>query len=223
VWEAEPEAEALVLRHVSPAGHNGFPGTLRTEVRYAVESDAVTIDFSAVADAPTVVNLTNHAYFNLAARGDILDTILTIAGDGFTPVDEHGIPTGDILCVADTPFDFRTPHRIGERIEQDDPQLRVGRGYDHNFVLGDASSREPRFAARAEAAGLALEVWTTEPGLQFYSGNHLRGAPHPPRSGFCLETQHFPDSPNHPDFPSTVLRPGDVFTSRTVWRFACAP
>ncbi len=204
-----------MLRHVSPDGDQGFPGRLEVTVRYAVENSALTIDYTATTDAPTVLNLTNHAYFNLAGGGNILGHVLTTPAERFTPVDAALIPSGELRPVAGTPFDFRTPMAIGARIDADDEQLRVDPGYDHNFVLGMTPSETPRLAARVQAGGLVLEVRTTEPGVQLYTGNFLPPAPFGNRGGFCLETQHFPDSPNRPEFPSSVLRPGETFRSRT--------
>lgn len=237
VWRAEPAAggAALALTHVSPDGDQGFPGTLRARVRYALTGDgALSLDYEAETDRPTVVNLTNHAYFNLAGGGDVLDHLLTVAADSFTPVDAALIPTGELRAVAGTPFDFRVPARIGARVDEPgDEQLRIAGGYDHNFVLQPPPPDHAlRFAARLEepTRGLSMEVWTTEPGVQFYSGNFLDGSRRGRggvalghRSGLCLETQHFPDSPNRPEFPSVLLRPGETFRSSTLYRFAAAP
>lgn len=240
VWRSEParDGAALALTHTSPDGDQGFPGTLRVRVRYALTGDgALSLDYEAETDRPTVVNLTNHAYFNLAgAGGDVLDHVATIAADRFTPVDAAMIPTGDLRSVAGTPFDFRAPARIGARVDEPgDEQLRIAGGYDHNFVLRPpppGGGQAPRFAARVEepTRGLSVEVWTTEPGLQFYTGNSLDGSRRgrggaviARRGGLCLETQHFPDSPNRPDFPSVVLRPGETFRSSTLYRFAAGP
>ncbi|MFD0986337.1 aldose epimerase family protein [Methyloligella solikamskensis] len=232
-WKDAPEPR-LTLRHVSPDGDQGFPGTLRTEVTYTVTGgDTLAIDFRAETDRPTVLNLINHTYFNLSGpgSGDVLDHEVTIAADRFTPIDADEIPTGELRDVAGTPFDFRTPHTIGACIDDDDPQLKYASGYDHNFVLADTPRRTPQFAARCfdPRSGRVLEVHTTQPGLQLYSGNHLDGslkapggAAYGPRTAVCFETQHFPDSPNRPDFPSTVLRPGQNFASRTEYRFATA-
>ena len=220
VWRAERADRALVLTHESPDGDQGFPGCLVASVRYAVDGLALVIEYTATADAPTVVNLTNHAYFNLGGGGDVLDHDLTIAADRFTPTDATQIPTGELRPVAGTPFDFRAPHAIGGRIGDADVQLRIGQGYDHNFVLADSPRAEPAFAARARAGGVAMELLTTEPGVQFYSGNYLPEAGLPLRSAFCLETQHFPDAPNHPGFPSIELRPGQTRRSRTIYRFS---
>jgi aldose 1-epimerase len=221
-WKAEADGEALLLVLVSPDGDQGFPGRLQATVRYAVEGDAVVIRYSAATDAPTVVNLTNHAYFNLAGSGDILGHVLTIAAERYLPVKEGLIPTGERVAVAGTPLDFRTPMVVGERIDADFDQLRMGGGYDQCFVLADAPRPAPLFAARLAAGGIALEVSTTEPAIQAYSGNNLKGEPHQRFGGFCLESQHFPNSPNQPDFPSTVLRPGEVYRSETRWRFGPA-
>jgi aldose 1-epimerase len=232
VWTVVDAADApeprLTLRHVSPDGDQGFPGEVALEVTYTIsDGSTLRIDYRAETDRPTVVNVTNHAYFNLGGAPDILGHELTIAADAFTPVDAQLIPTGEIRSVAGTPFDFRVPQAIGARIGAADEQLALGLGYDHNFVL-DASGGL-RFAARVKEpqSGRVLEVLTTEPGIQFYSGNQLDGSFRGPNgevwrrhAGFCLETQHFPDSPNKPAFPSTVLRPGEAFTSTTEYRFS---
>jgi aldose 1-epimerase len=228
--ESGPDSQTLVLSRTSPDGEEGYPGTLRTEVRYTLsDDDSFRIDYLATTDKKTVVNLTNHTYFNLKGQGngDILDHEIRINASRFTPVDEGLIPTGELRPVEGTPFDFRKPARIGARIDADDEQIRRGRGYDHNFVL-DREGEGLSFAARViePSTGRGLEVWTTEPGMQFYTGNFLDGSiigkggkAYPRRSGFCLETQHFPDSPNQPAFPSTVLEPGREYRSSTVWKF----
>jgi aldose 1-epimerase len=235
VWDAEPfESDSAVgvrLTHVSPDGDQGYPGTLRATVTYALTGEALRIEYEATTDAPTVLNLTHHGYWNLAghASGEILDHELRIAATRFTPVDSTLIPTGELRRVAGTPFDFREPTRVGTRIGDDDEQLLRGRGYDHNFVLdgwtGDGTLRRAA-TLRDPGSGRTMEVWTTEPGLQLYSGNFLDGsdvgkdgAVYRHRDALCLETQHFPDSPNHPAFPSTALRPGETFRSTTVYRF----
>lgn len=236
LWEArETEADgqpALELSHTSPDGHEGFPGTLRTRVVYRLIKNELRIDFSAVTDKKTVLNLTNHSYFDLAGqgKGQILNHVVTINADTFTPVDTELIPTGELRPVEGTPFDFRQPRRIGERIDDRNEQLKLGLGYDHNFVLnGDGNTAA--FAARAvePESGRMLEVFTTQPGVQFYTGNHLKGdvkgkggVVYSFRTGFCLETQHFPNSPNQPNFPSTELTPGEEFRSTTIFRFAVA-
>jgi aldose 1-epimerase len=224
---------ALELTYTSPDGEMGYPGTLAVRVRYTLTADnELRIDYQATTDAPTVLNLTNHSYLNLAgeAAGSVEDHRLVLHAGRYTPTDATSIPTGELAPVAGTPFDFASPHPIGERIDQDDEQLRFGRGYDHNFVLDRPAGAEGTLvpAARVEdpASGRVLEVATTEPGIQFYTGNQLDGtlvgiggAAYGPRAGLALETQHFPDAPNQPGFPSTVLRPGEVFRSATVYRF----
>ncbi len=238
VWQAEPfrrgDSVGVVFSHTSPDGDEGYPGTLRARVTYTLTpDDRLTVEYHAVTDKATPVNLSQHSYFNLAGEGsgDILSQVLTIHADGFTPVDSTLIPTGEIRPVAGTPFDFRTPHAIGARIDEADEQLRFAGGYDHNFVL--ARTGPGLFHAvhlLAPSTGRTLDVYTTQPGLQFYSGNFLDGTlrgkgghPYLHRGALCLETQHFPDSPNQPEFPSTILRPGQQFQSRTVFAFGVAP
>jgi len=196
------------------------------------DANALQIEYSATTDKPTVVNLTNHSYFNLAGQGsgDILGHLLTIQADRFTPVDAALIPTGELRDVAGTPFDFRKPTAIGARIEQDDDQLKLGGGYDHNFVIRPVEELGPSFSAARvvePTTGRVLEVWTTEPGVQFYTGNFLDGrvtgkggATYPKRSAFCLETQHYPDSPNKPTFPGVVLEPGALYHTITKYKFS---
>lgn len=219
VWRAAADGAALVFTHTSPNGDQGFPGTLHATVRYAVEGDGLVIDYAATCDAVTVVNLTNHAYFNLDGSPDVLGHELAVFADRFTPNDETHTPTGEIAAVGGTPMDFRQPRAMGERIEADDAQIRFGHGYDVNFVLADSDRAEPVLAAQVRAGGITLEVMTTEPGLQFYTGNYLPEAGLPYRAAFCLETQRYPDAPHNPDFPSIVLRPGETRRSRTVYRF----
>lgn len=237
VWSAKDVSssagEALELNYVSKDGEEGFPGTLTVKAVYTLlaEENAVRIDYTATTDKDTVLNLTNHSYFNLAGQGngDILQQQLTLYASQFTPVDATLIPTGKLQDVHNTPFDFLQPIVIGARINMDDQQSRLGRGYDHNWVLDKKSPTSLSPAARAYDAqsGRVLEVSTTEPGVQFYTGNFLDGTDHGKdgkvygyRSAFCLETQHFPDSPNHKDFPSTVLKPGQTFRSTSIYNFS---
>jgi aldose 1-epimerase len=232
VWQAETIGDALVLRHRSPDGDEGYPGALTVEVRYALsDDDALRIDYTASTDKPTIVNLTNHSYFNLAGEGTgtILDHELTIAANAFLPVDATLIPTGELRPVVGTPFDFRAPTPIGAEIRAAHEQILRGRGFDHNFVLREKDPGALGLAARVreKRSGRVLEVATTEPGLQFYSGNFLDGTrpgtsgrPYRQSDGFCLETQHFPDSPNRSEFPTTILRPGEIFRSSTLYRFS---
>lgn len=234
VWAAEPlrndTAVGVVFTYRSPDGEEGYPGTLDVRVTYSLtDSDRLVFDYLATTDRPTPVNLTQHSYFNLAGAGsgDVLSHELMVAASSFTPVDSTLIPTGEIRPVDGTPFDFRTPTAIGARIDADDAQIRRGPGYDHNFVL-DRTGDGLELAARVTepTSGRTMAVYTTEPALQFYSGNFLdgtitgkEGKVYGHRSGFCLETQHFPDSPNRPSFPSTILRPGGEYRSRTVLEF----
>ena len=222
--------QSLTLAYRSVDGEEGYPGNLDVTVRYSLnEAGELKIEYSAVTDKPTVTNITNHSYFNLAGEGegDILAHLLMVNADRYTPVDAGLIPTGELAPVEGTPFDFRTPTAIGARIDADHPQLKAGGGYDHNYVLnraGDGLSLTAR--ATEPKSGRTLEVETTQPGVQFYCGNFLDGTlkgksgrAYGKRSGFCLETQHFPDSPNQPKFPSVVLEPGREMKSATVYRF----
>jgi aldose 1-epimerase len=235
LWNAKDvstkEVPALELTYLSKDGEEGFPGNLSVTVTYSLTpKNELRIDYAATTDKDTVLNLTNHSYFNLAGQGegDILSHLMMINGDRFTPVDATLIPTGGLKSVADTPLDFRKPTAIGARIDADDQQMKFGRGYDHNFVL-NRKGGELILAARVTepSSGRVLEVLTTQPGLQFYTGNFLDGTIHgkagkvyPRRSAFCMETQHFPDSPNQPQFPTAVLKPGEHFQSTTVFRFS---
>ena len=237
VWDAEPfereGATGLVFSYTSPAGEEGYPGTLQARVTYTLtDDDELIFDYHATTDAATPVNLTQHSYFNLAGEGtgDILNHVVTIDADRFTPVDSTLIPTGELREVTGTPFDFRQATTIGSRIGQAEEQLRFGGGYDHNFVLekqGDPSSATRAARVYEPTSGRVMEIRTTEPGMQFYSGNFLdgtlrgkSGAAYRHRHGFAMETQHFPDSPNQPGFPSTILRPGQEYRSRTIYRFS---
>jgi aldose 1-epimerase len=230
VWEAREIENGVEFTLVSPDGDMGFPGTLTATARYTLAGDTLRIDYFATTDKATVVNLTNHAYFNLHGddQGDILDHVLELKADRYTPVDANLIPTGELAPVAGTPMDFRKATVIGARIEDDNEQLKLGRGYDHNFVVnGQAGELRTAAIVTDPASGRTLTVETTEPGIQFYSGNFLdgtftgrHGEKYAKRTGFCLETQHFPDSPNHPDFPSTVVRPGETLHSVTTFRFS---
>ncbi len=232
-WDAYtmnlPGAVALVLRHVSADGDQGYPGKLGVTVTYQLNTDnELRVRYHAITDQPTPVNLTQHTYFNLAGQGTVLDQELTIYADCYTPIDRSLIPQGPHLPVSGTAFDFRVPRAIGERIGDPDEQLRHGSGYDHNFVLSSALQAGFRPAARLvdRASGRVLELRTQEPGLQFYSGNFLDGSlsgkrqRYPYRGGLCLEPQHFPDSPNRPDFPDTILRPGREYRSESIYRFS---
>lgn len=220
----------LELEYISPDGEEGYPGNLQVSVRYTLQDDnALRIDYHATTDKTTVVNLTNHSYFNLKDGGasTILNHVLQVEASAFTPVDENLIPTGEIRSVLDTPFDFRAATRIGDRIDADDEQTKLGRGYDHNFVLnGQIGNLRQIAQVFEETTGRIMDVWTTEPGVQFYSGNFLdgsvtgkRGHVYHHRHGFCLETQHFPNSPNQPNFPATELKPGAIFQSTTIFKF----
>lgn len=228
LWQAAPSAKAsaarLSLTHLSPDGDQGYPGDLALTVLYELNrANELLIHFRAECDRATPVSLTSHAYFNLAGQGDILDQRLMIAADHYTPVDAALIPTGAIVPVQGTPFDFRTPHAVGQRIAADHPQLALGGGYDHNFVLRPRAYAHPTLAARLHdpGSGRALDVSCTAPGLQFYSGNFLTGGAgqHGYRAGLCLEPQQFPDNPNQPAFPSAMLRPGQVHRSSITYRF----
>ena len=233
VWDGEPlkAKSGVALSYVSQDGEDGFPGNLKTRVTYTLtDADELVIDYQATTDKATPINVSQHSYFNLAGEGtsDILNHEVMINADRFTPVDKNLIPTGELRPVKGTPLDFTTPTKIGARIDDNYDQLVLGHGYDHNFVInrkGDGMT----LAARVyePTSGRVLEVSTTQPGVQFYTGNFLdgtvtgkQGHVYKHRYGFCLETQHFPDSPNHPDFPSTILKPGQTFHQTTVFKFS---
>jgi aldose 1-epimerase len=234
VWEAKPfeneNGVGVIFTHTSPDGDEGFPGNLKVKVTYTLTAqDELIFDYEATTDKATPVNLTQHTYFNLAGagNGDILGHHMMLNADRFTPVNKDLIPLGELRPVKNTPFDFTKPTAIGERINQNDEQLVLGKGYDHNFVLNRTGSGT-ELAARVHEpqTGRIMEVYTTEPGVQFYTGNFLDGIAgkngqfYKQRFGFCLETQHFPDSPNQPAFPSTILKPGDTYHSRTIYKFS---
>ena len=238
VWAAQSfrndSGVGVVFTHTSPDGDEGYPGTLRAQVTYTLtDRDELAIDYRATTDKATPVNLTNHTYWNLAGDGrrDILGHLLTLEADSITPVDSTLIPTGELMPVAGTPFDFRTPVAIGARIGDPHVQLRYGRGYDHTFVLTRRTRTGLEHAAHVTepTTGRTLDIYTTEPGVQFYSGNFLDGSAvgksghvYRHRYGFALETQHYPDSPNKPNFPSVILRPGEIYRTRTVFRVGVA-
>lgn len=234
LWHAEPiEAEqpALKLTYFSPDGEEGYPGNLNVTVVYTLTNDnTVEIDYRATTDKTTIINLTQHAYFNLAGdfSKDILNHEVTINADAFLPIDETSIPTGEIKKVKGTPFDFKSPKQVGEQIGIANEQLEKGRGYDHCWVL-NGHKGDLHFAASAydKKSGRLMEVYTTEPGMQFYTGNFLngtlpipKGGVYSSRSGFCFETQHFPDSPNKKEFPSVVLNKGETYRSKTLFKFS---
>jgi aldose 1-epimerase len=237
VWRAQDvskkDEQALELTYLSKDGEEGYPGNLSAKVIYTLtDQNELRIEYSATTDKDTVVNLTNHSYFNLAGQdaGSILNHQVTIHASSFTPVDATLIPTGEIRNVQGTPFDFRNATAIGARINQNDPQLVIGHGYDHNWILDRTTGDEKTLVRAAEAfdpfSGRMLEVWTTEPGIQLYTSNYLDGVHgkgdhvYQRREAFCLETEHFPDSPNHPAFPSTELKPGGRYSSTTVFKFS---
>ncbi len=241
LWTAEPvqsdSGAGVVFHYLSPNGEEGYPGNVDVRVTYMLTPrDELVVDYTATTDKATPLNLSQHSYWNLHGdgKGDILDHILTLDASAYTPVDSTLIPTGQITAVAGTPFDFRSPTVIGARIEQPNKQLRFGKGYDHNWVLDRPAGGGTALVRAAglvdSTSGRTLEISTSEPGIQFYSGNFLdgtitgkHGVVYGHRAALCLETQHFPDSPNHPNFPSTILRPGETYHSRTVFSFGLLP
>lgn len=231
VWDVLKATDSsLELEYTSKAGEEGFPGKLIVKAVYELtEDNALRLDYTATTDADTHCNLTHHSYFNFAGRGDVLDHVVTIYADKFTPVDANLIPTGELRPVKGTPLDFTMPTTVGARIGNDDEQLKLGKGYDHNWVLNQTTPGVLMKAATVSEAssGRVMEVWTTEPGMQFYTGNFLDGTitgkggwTYQFRNGFCMEPQHFPDSPNQPSFPTTVLKPGDIYKNTIIYKFS---
>ncbi|HKX83162.1 MAG TPA: aldose epimerase family protein [Pyrinomonadaceae bacterium] len=235
IWTARPYVDLsganLELKYLSRDGEEGYPGNLAVKVVYTLtEKNELKIVYSATTDKDTIINLTHHSYFNLAGAGNasILDHQLTLNADRFTPADSGSIPTGEVRSVKGTPFHFSTPTTTGARIDQQDEQLKFGNGYDHNWVLNKSGNELTLAAAVYEhISGRVMEVWTTEPGIQFYTGNFLDGVvkgksgqQYPRRSGFCLEAQHFPDSPNKPRFPTTTLQKGEKYSQTTIYKFS---
>lgn len=228
VWSASVDGSVLRLSYLSKDGEEGYPGNVRAEVSYTLSDNQLSIEYHATTDAGTIVNLTNHSYFNLKGEGTILDHELTLNADGFTPVSKDLIPSGEIRSVEGTPMDFRKSTAIGSRIHEPYDQLGFTGGYDHNFVLNDNDGLLRSAGRLYEAStGRVVEVLTTQPGMQFYSGNFLdgslagkKGMVYHKYAGLCLEPQHFPDAPNHSNFPSTVLRPGEEYKQVTVFRFS---
>jgi aldose 1-epimerase len=231
----ESPAPFVTLCYASADGEEGYPGRLTTEVTYRISAGMeLSVRYSAVTDKPTVINLTNHSFFNLAgvdAGGGILDHRLAIVSDQYLPVKPDGIPLGVSASVEQTPFDFRAAHRVGARLGETDQQLRIRGGYDHNFCLRGGVAREPRLAARVEdpSSGRVMELWTDQPGVQFYSGNFLDGSvtgkygrPHRQFDALCLEPQHYPDTPNHPEYPSARLDPGQAYRHISRYRFSAS-
>ena len=235
IWKAETfkdeKSTGLILSYKSKDGEGGYPGKLSCKVIYSITNkNEIEIAYEASTDKATICNFTNHSYFNLKDGGktSILDHEIKINADYFTPIDEESIPTGKLRSVSGTPFDFSSLRLIGQLIEEDDPQIQNGKGYDHNFVIkGEAGKLRKAATVISETTGIVLDVETTEPGMQFYTGNYLEDSiigrgntNYDFRNGFCLETQHYPDSPNKPHFPSTLLKPGEKFTSKTIYRFS---
>ena len=236
VWQARAyqseSGPSLELTYLSKDGEEGYPGNLSVKAVYTLtEDNALKLEYTATTDKDTIANLTHHSYFNLAGNGDVLNHVVMIDADKFTPVDSTLIPTGELKPVEGTPFDFRTPTAVGARIGQNDEQLKLGHGYDHNWIINDYTGKVRLMAHVYEpTSGRVLEVFSSEPGLQFYSGNFLDGTlkgkggwVYQFRDGFCMEPQHFPDSPNKPNFPSVVLKPGTVCHNTIIYRFSVRP
>jgi aldose 1-epimerase len=236
IWQATPlvtdGAARLQLSHTSPDGDQGYPGRLDVTVTYELnDANELLVQFHATADRATPVNLTQHAYFNLAGGGTVLDHEVTIHADRYVPIDETSIPLGPLAPVAGTPFDFRTPRSVGSQIDADDEQLRNGQGYDHCYVLNQPAPGAMTLAATVvePVSGRVLELLTEEPGVQFYTGNFLdgtltgKGVQYHRRDALCLEPQHFPDSPNRPEYPNTILRPGETYATKSIFRFSVRP
>lgn len=230
IWDFESVGDsAVTFTYVSPDGEQGFPGNLSAKVTYTLKNDnSIAIEYEATTDKKTAVNLTNHAFFNLNGNGTINNHILQVQADQYTPVDATLIPTGKIESVTNTPFDFRQPKIIGERVELNHDQLKNGAGYDHNFVLNRKTTTDMESIAlvTGDKSGITMEIITLEPGLQFYGGNFMKsnnvlknGVKDDFRTAFCLETQHFPDSPNQPNFPSTLIAPGEVYKTKSIYKF----
>jgi len=233
IWDTQPlnDKNSVLFEYVSKDGEEGFPGNMRVKVTYTLtDSNELVIDYEATTDKASPINVSQHSYFNLKGEGngDILDHELMLNADKFTPVDKNLIPTGELRPVKGTPFDFTKPMKIGARIDDNYEQLVLGHGYDHNFII-NRKGEGMTLAARVyePSTGRVLEVSTTQPGVQFYSGNFLDGSVtgkdghvYKRRFGFCLETQHYPDSPNHPDFPNTILKPGETFHQKTIFKFS---
>jgi aldose 1-epimerase len=231
VWNGKQIGDhAVELELFSEHGDEGYPGNLNVKVTYTLtDNNELVIAYEATTDRPTIVNLTNHAYFNLngEGNGDILYHVVQIAADKYTPIDKTMIPTGELAPVKGTPFDFTNSERIGKRINADNAQLKIGNGYDHNYVLNKHAEHVPVATVTGDQTGIKLEVFTDQPGMQFYTGNFMTGnniarggVKDAPRTAFAMETHHFPDSPNQPSFPSTVLKPGEVYSTKTTYKFS---